>query len=141
MATDTSFKIKFDGQQHQIDANVLISSLIHTSSIVQEINRHLNCGKNIKIDIKATEKGSFVVHLELIETAYQHLKDIFTKENIGVAAAIITIFTGVIGVKKFLKGKKPKSVKESGDQIIIENEIKEKDAKTIQSMIELTKDL
>ena len=122
MATETSFKIKFDGQQHQIDANVLINSLIHTSSIIQEINTYLNAGKKIKIDIKATEKGSFVIHLELVETVYQVIKDIFTKENIEVAAAIITIFTGIIGVKKFLKGRKPKRVKESGDEIVIENE-------------------
>ena len=119
---DTSFKIKFDGRQHQIDANVLINSLIHTSNIIQEINTYLNAGKKIKIDIKATEKGSFVIHLELVETVYQTIKDIFTKENTEVAAAIITILTGAIGLKKFLKGRKPKKVKESGDKMVIEDE-------------------
>ena len=32
LINDNSFKLKFDGQIHQIDANVLINSLIHTTS-------------------------------------------------------------------------------------------------------------
>jgi len=59
--TDNDFKIKFDGQQHQVDANVLISSLIHTTTIVQEVNKYLNSGKKIDINVKSLEKGSFYV--------------------------------------------------------------------------------
>ncbi|MBK9247781.1 MAG: hypothetical protein IPM69_06600 [Ignavibacteria bacterium] len=95
------FKIKFDGQPQQIDANVLISSLIHTTDIVQEVNRYLNTGKKIEIKVKALEKGSFLVHIELLETAIDTLKNLFTKENIEVAAGIITIVSGLIGLKKF----------------------------------------
>lgn len=63
------FKIKFEGQYHQVDTNVLISSLIHTTTVVQEVNRYLNSGKKIDIKVKALEKGSFLCHIELIETA------------------------------------------------------------------------
>jgi len=48
---NNDFKIKFDGQQHQVDANVLISSLIHTTTIVQEVNKYLNSGKKIEIKV------------------------------------------------------------------------------------------
>ena len=44
---DSDFKIKFDGQQHQIDAQILISSLIHTTTVIQELNKHFNTGKKI----------------------------------------------------------------------------------------------
>ncbi len=128
---DNNFKLKFDGQLHQIDANVLINSLIHTTSIIQEVNRYLDTGKKIEIKIKALEKGSFLIHLELLETTFDSIKSLFTKENAELAAAIVTILVGLIEVKRFLKGRKPKSIEskdekttiinEKGDVLIIEN--------------------
>lgn len=128
---DNDFKIKFDGQQHQVDANTLISSLIHTTTVVQEVNNFLNSGKKIEIKVKALEKGSFLVHIELVETTFQNLKNLLTKDNIEVAAAIIGTVVGLIQIKKILKGKKPKNINtedgrtkitnENGDILIIEN--------------------
>lgn len=128
---DNNFKLKFDGQLHQIDANVLINSLIHTTAIIQEVNRYLDTGKKIEIKVKALEKGSFLVHIELLESALDSIKSLFTKQNVELAAVIVTILVGLIEVKKFLKGKKPKSVEskeertkiinENGDVLIIEN--------------------
>ena len=77
---NNDFKIKFDGQQHQVDANVLISSLIHTTTIVQEVNKYLNSGKKIDIKVKALEKGSFLCHIELVETTLDSLKNLLTKK-------------------------------------------------------------
>ena len=119
---DNNFKLKFDGQLHQIDANLLISSLIHTTSIIQEVNRYLDSGKNIEIKVKALEKGSFLIHIELLETTLGSLKSLFTKENVELGGAIITIFVGLIEVKKFLKGKKPKSVEPLQEKIKITNQ-------------------
>ncbi len=131
LINDNSFKLKFDGQIHQIDANVLINSLIHTTSIIQEVNKYLDTGRKIEIKVKALEKGSFLVHIELLETALDSLRSLFTKESIELTANIITILVGLIGVKKFLKGRKPKSIEqtenktkianENGDILIIEN--------------------
>jgi hypothetical protein len=131
LITDNNFKLKFDGQLHQIDANVLINSLIHTTAIIQEVNRYLDTGKKIEIKVKALEKGSFLVHIELLESALDSIKSLFTKENAELAAVIVTILVGLIEIKKFLKGKKPKSIEskeertkiinERGDILIIEN--------------------
>ncbi|MHB8260600.1 MAG: hypothetical protein ACYDCN_05490 [Bacteroidia bacterium] len=115
------FKIKFDGQQHQVDANVLVSSLIHTTTIVQEVNTYLNSGKKIEIKVKALEKGSFLCHIELIETTLDSLKNLLTKDNIEVGAAIIGTVVGLIQIKKFLKGKKAKEVTIEGDKTKIIN--------------------
>ena len=35
---DNGFKIRYDGQYHQIDANVFINSLLHITTVIQEIN-------------------------------------------------------------------------------------------------------
>jgi hypothetical protein len=115
------FKIKFDGQQHQVDANVLISSLIHTTSIVQETNKYLNSGKKIELKVKALERGSFLCHIELVESTLDTLKNLLTKENIEVSAAIITTVVGLIELKKFLKGKKAKEIQQHGDKTKITN--------------------
>jgi hypothetical protein len=115
------FKIKFDGQQHQVDANVLISSLIHTTTIVQEVNKYQNNGKKIEIKVKALEKGSFLCHIELVETTLDTLKNLLTKENLEVGSAIVGTLVGLIELKKFLKGKKAKEVQKQGDKTKIVN--------------------
>jgi hypothetical protein len=103
---ENSFKIKFDGQQHQVDANVLINSLIHTTKIIQETNKYLNSGKQIDIKVKALEKGSFLVNLELVPTIVDSLKNLLTRENLSIAVEIITLFVGFLELKKFIKGEK-----------------------------------
>jgi len=119
---DTDFKIKFDGEKHQIDANLLVNNLIHTTTIIQELNRNLDSGKRIEIKIKALEKGSFLIHIDLIETVLDGLKNLLTRENAETAGAIIGAFVGLIELKKFLKGKEPKSKENLGNKVKIENE-------------------
>ncbi len=119
---ESDFKIKFDGQQNQVDAQILISSLIHTTTVIQELNKNLNTGKNIEIKVKALEKGSFLIHLELIESMMDSVLNFLNKENIIFASAIISGLVGLIEIKKHLKGKKPKDLKADGSNVIIINE-------------------
>jgi len=119
--TDSDFKIKFDGQQHQVDAQILISSLIHTTTVVQELNKHFNTGKKIEIKVKALEKGSFLVHIELLETALDSLKNLLTKDSLVFASGIISGLVGLIELKKHLRGKKAKEVKIEGSRTKITN--------------------
>ena len=119
---DNDFKIKFDGQQHQVDAQILISSLIHTTTVIQELNTYFNTGKRIEIKVNALEKGSFLIHIELIETALDLLKNLLTKDNLLFATGIISGLVGLIEIKKHLRGKKPKEIKKDGGTTIIINE-------------------
>ena len=117
----SDFKLKFDGQINQIDANILISSLIHTSNVIQEINRYLDSGKRIEIKVRAPEKGSFLIQLNLVETI-DIVKSIFTKENLEIAALIISSLVGMIELKKFLKSRKPKDIKQDETLTTITNQ-------------------
>ena len=116
-----NFKIKFDGQTHQVDAQILISSLIHTTTIIQELNKCLDTGKKISIKVNAPEKGSFLINIELLETTFESIKGIFTKENILFVGGIISGLVALIELKKHLKGKFPKEIKNENDQTIIVN--------------------
>lgn len=119
---ENDFKIKFDGRKHQIDANILINNLIHTTTIIQEINRNLDSGKKIEINVKALEKGSFLIHIGLDETFIENLKNLLTKENLEAASKIITAFVSIIKLKKFLKGKEPGKIENTGEKVKIQNE-------------------
>ncbi len=119
--SSNDFKIKFDGQQPQVDASVLISSLIHTTTVVQEINSSLNSGKKIEIKVKALEPGSFLIHIELVEKGIDSLRNLLTKENVVVGATIIGAIVDLIAIKKHLRGKKPKKTETKGDTTTIVN--------------------
>ena len=118
---NTDFKIKFDGEKHQIDANLLVNNLVHTTSIIQEINRNFDSGKKIDIQIKALEKGSFLIHINLVESALDNLKNLLTRENTELAAAVIGAFVGLIELKKFLKGKAENKIEQSKNKVKITN--------------------
>lgn len=119
---NSDFKIKFDGEQHSIDANLLVSNLMHTTTVIQELNRNLDSGKKIDIKIKALDKGSFLIHIDLVETAVSSLSNLLTKDNIEFSGVIIANLVGLIELKKFLKGKKEKSKTKEGDKVRIENQ-------------------
>lgn len=119
---DSNFTIKFDGENHQIDANVLINFLLHTSTIIQEINKRTDSDRKIEIKINALERGSFLVHIELAETVVESLKNLFNGGYVGHASGIISAVVGLIQLKQFLQGKKPKSIEKEKDTTTVVNE-------------------
>ena len=98
---------------------------MHTSNIVQEVNRSLGTEKKIEVKIKALEKGSFEVHIELVEKL---LYSIFSRENLTVASEIVSVVGGLYGFANWLKGRKPSKIENKGDEVEITND---KDEKTI----------
>lgn len=96
------FKIVFASEKHEVDIETLIGCLMHTSNIIQEVNRILGTEKKIEVKIKALEQGSFEIHIELIEKL---LDSIFSKDNINISAEIISVVAGLYGFVKWLKSK------------------------------------
>lgn len=118
---ENEFKIKFDGQLYQVDAQTFITSLVNISAIIQEVNQELQTDKKIDIKIKAIEKGSFIAGLSLQEVAMAS-QGLFNSQDLAVAANIVTVLVGLYTLKKHLGGKKAKKVEEQGDKISIEND-------------------
>ncbi|WP_457065108.1 hypothetical protein [Hymenobacter sp. UYAg731] len=109
---ENDFKIKYDGQQHQIDAITLLNSLMQMTPVIQEINKELNPQHKIDIKINALEKGSFLIHLELDFSLLEKISQIFTKDNVDLAKEVVATLAGVIGLVKLVKTKK-----KEGDKI------------------------
>lgn len=115
------FKIKFDGDTHQIDANTLINSLLHFTNITQEVNRELATDRKIEIKVNALKEGSFLVHIILQSSLIEAVGSLFTKENLEIAGSIVTVVGGLYGAAKFLKGKEPKVLESNDTSVKIEN--------------------
>jgi hypothetical protein len=115
-------QIKFEGEQHQIDANTLVNTLIHYSALVNEINNIYGEGsRKVNIKINAIEKGSFVIDISLIES----LSDIvlFAKRNIDYAYKIGGLAVSVVTLYKIFKGRKIDENKRDITNINIQNNI------------------
>ncbi len=121
MKSIDEFKIKFDGQLHQLDANTLISSLINISTILQEVNSELNKDEKIEIKVKALSEGSFDVHL--LVGFLPVAACLFNRDNAQLGANLIDILRALLELKKHLLGRKPKNIVEKeGDSLEITNE-------------------
>lgn len=109
-----AMQIKFEGQEHQIDANTLINVLIHYQNVINEINAVYGGGsKQIVTKVNAIEKGSFIIDISIKES----LKNLFSHDNVGYIASLVTIVGGVFSAYKTLKGKPSKD----GDLVINDN--------------------
>jgi len=121
-----SMQIKFEGQEHQIDANVLIAVLAHYQTIVEESNKEISGGsKKINLKVNAIEKGSFIIDLSVVENIMQQ---IFCKDSIEYVASLSTVIVTVYSIYKKLKGKPIKDEKERND---ISTEIKDSNVTSI----------
>lgn len=116
--SDTDFKIIFDSNSHEVDVETLVGCLMHTSNLIQEVNKSLETNKRIEVKIKALEKGSFEIHIELIEKL---IASLFSSDSINYAADIIAVVGGLYGFAKFLGGNKPRGIENQGDNVKIEN--------------------
>ena len=109
-----TIQIKFEGQEHQIDANTLICALMHYNTIITEANKEFGGGsKHVNVKINAIEKGSFVINIELVEK----FKDMFSGNNVAYLSGVATLVGFILQLYDRKKGK-PVEEKE------VENELK-----------------
>jgi len=105
-------KIKFDGNTHDINLLTFSRTLENVNSMLVEINKEQNkvnsLDKNIEVRIKALSEGSFEVSIEIITDILASLVD---PDNVTYAAGVVTILSTIFGIRKFLGGKNPTSIK------------------------------
>lgn len=110
---DKKIEIKFGGDLKEIDVDLLVESLVNYSNVTQEVSTYLVPGSSIDIKIKAPESGSFILLLDLIA---ENASDLFTKDNLSLAAKVTTLVGGLYKFKQWIsKNGKPDKVKEAGE--------------------------
>jgi hypothetical protein len=97
--------IKFDGQNHQVDVQTFVYSVLNFTTVIKEANKR-NGGNPININIKAPEKGSLLVDLVTKAVNNQNLLNGAT-----MLADVVAIVGGLYEFHKFISGKKTKETK------------------------------
>jgi len=61
----SQFKVIYEGNQHDIRADVLLDSIGSVTDLVSTVNENLGDDRDLKIRISAPERGSFGIDLSL----------------------------------------------------------------------------
>ncbi|MBU3595067.1 hypothetical protein ICN10_01480 [Polynucleobacter sp. 86C-FISCH] len=135
MSTTVHFSIKYDGpalNSHQMDIRELAPALIALSNMLEEANKVAfpNSG-NVKVNVQGNFKGgSFGVDLIAIQSITDQIVSILSGPEASAISNLKSILealgligvpgAGLIGVIKWLRGRKPSSIQTSGDHVIFE---------------------
>lgn len=112
-------KIVFGGDSHEIDAEVLIESLVSYSMVTQEVSAYLSPDSKVNIKIKATQEGSFELLLDIIANAGNTL---FTPNHIAYASGIVTIVGGLYKFRQWLsRNGEPDTVEHHENSVRVKN--------------------
>lgn len=116
MPDTAELRVKFEGENlaaGTIDVYDLANTMLAIGQTIDGIARQEDISRRgqITIDVTALRPGSFETDLiiKFVPTAIG-IATLFPIDGVGKAKAILEIFNGIIDVKKFLKGEKPKSI-------------------------------
>lgn len=132
-----SLTFVFDGpavESGEIDVQDLAPALLAIGALIQAANAEINGDRaQVAVKVKATKDGSFEVDLMLVQSILEQAKgffDILSAHKDGIAAmndladllfkggaATTMIGGGLIGLLKFLKGRKPDRIVPAGGDI------------------------
>lgn len=116
MVEKESLKIHFGGKDC-IDIETLRDALDATLKSLEAIaNETLSKEDHCKFIVENVQKGSFEIFISVVKDIVANIE-----VAIGTVASIVTIFTGLVSLRKFLKGRKPKSIEDKDDGKVITN--------------------
>ncbi len=133
MSASVHFSIKYDGPalaSHQMDVRELAPALIALSNLLEEANRAaFPDSDEVRVQIKGNFKGgSFGVDLVALQSITDQIVTMLAGPRATAAANLFAILGGVgllgagglIGVIKWLAGRKPNAIRLDGDKTIFE---------------------
>lgn len=136
MTATAEFSIKYDGPalaSHQMDVRELAPALLALSTLLEEANRVVYPeSPPVRVNVRGSfQSGSFKIDLSVLQTVREQLVAILTGPDATAAANLFGIIGGIglvggaaagglIGLIKFLKGRKPTSIRFENDQAIFE---------------------
>ena len=138
MSATVHFSIKYDGPalaSHQMDVRELAPALIALSALLEEANRALfPDSAEVRVNVNGSFRGgSFGVDFVALQSIKDQIVSIFAGPGATAAANLFAILSGIgilgagglIGVVKWLRGRKPSSIRFVGDKTIFELKLEE----------------
>lgn len=136
MSATVHFSIKYDGpalSSHQMDVRELAPALIALSELLEQANKAAFPDSNeIRVNVQGNFKGgSFGVDLIAMQSVAQQIVSIFSGSEATAAANLLAILGGLgvtgkllggglIGLIKWLNGRKPSAIRFEGDKTVFE---------------------
>ena len=133
MSAAVHFSIKYDGPalaNHQMDVRELAPALIALSELLEQANKAaFPDAAEVRVNVQGNFKGgSFGVDLIAMQNIAQQIIAMFAGPQATAAANLFAILGGIgllgsgglIGVIKWLRGRKPSAIRFEGDQTVFE---------------------
>lgn len=135
MSATAHFSIKYDGPalaSHQMDVRELAPALMALSSLLEEANREIYPdGNEVRVQVKGSFKGgSFGVDLIALQSIKEQIVSLLTGPEASAVSNLFGIlggvglvgggYAGLIQLIKWLNGRKPTSVTQVGDHLVVE---------------------
>ena len=141
MSERVHFTLKFDGEafeDHTIEISDLAPALIALQELVETANAQINNGRTrVSLKVKATSEGSFGIDIQAFESLIDQTVDFFSGKHVVALGGVVLVLglmknggVGLLELLRRLQGKKPKAIKEIGDDLV---EITLPDGTTIRS--------
>lgn len=141
MTTAVHFSIKYDGPalaSHQMDVHELAPALLALAAMLEDSSKAaFPESEEVRVQVKGTFKsGSFGIDLIAIQSMAKQLVAMFSGTDASAAANLLQILGGLgmatgavggglIGLVRWLKGRKPTAIKTEGDRVVFEVETTE----------------
>lgn len=141
MTTSVHFSIKYDGPalaSHQMDVRELAPALMALANLLEDANKAAFPGSSeVRVQVKGTFKsGSFGIDLIADQTITQQLVSLFSGSEATAAANLLALLGGIgmtakafggglIGLIRWLNGRRPTSIRNDGDKVVFEIQTEE----------------
>ena len=114
----SALKVVYEGDQHDIRADVLLDSIGSVTNLISEVNTELGDGaKDLKIHISAPERGSFGIDLSLLADAAEMVMS--AEGELRYTANLVVILTGLYELHQWLEGGDPDDIDRGRDTATI----------------------
>ncbi|MDP2417613.1 hypothetical protein [Hydrogenophaga sp.] len=133
MSAKFHFSIKYDGPalaSHQMDVRELAPALIALSELLEHANKAAYPDANeVRVNVQGNFKGgSFGVDLIAVQTVAQQIVSLLNGDDATAASNLLGILGGlgliggggVIGLIKWLRGRKPSTIRTVGGKVVFE---------------------
>lgn len=141
MSASVHFSVKYDGPalaSHQMDVRELAPALLALASLLEDANKTVfPDAEEVRVQVKGTFKsGSFGIDLIAVQSIAKQLVTLFSGSEAAAAANLLAILGGLgmaskaaggglIGLVRWLKGRKPTAIRTDSDRVVFEVETTE----------------
>lgn len=141
MSAAAHFSIKYDGPalaSHQMDVRELAPALMALAGMIEDANSAVFPGaEEVRVQVKGTFKsGSFGIDLIAVQSMAKQLVSMFSGSEATAAANLFAILGGLgmatgavggglIGLVRWLDGRRPTAIRTESDRVVFEVETTE----------------